>query len=116
MKKLIVRKLKNRKGESIGEVLVSLLISALALVMLASMITSSSRMIQSSKVKLQDYYVANNALETRTGTNSGTGTVLVKVGGTQVKFDVTKTPADLPSVSYYKNAKAPSGTQVVSYK
>lgn len=114
MKKLIVRKLKNRKGESIGEVLVSLLIAALALVMLASMITSSSRMIQASKVKIQEYYVANNALETRTGTTSGSGTISVKVGAASVKFNVNDTAG--PSVSYFKNAKAPSGTQVVSYK
>ena len=114
MKKLIRGKLNSRKGESIAEVLVALLIAALALVMLASMITSSSSMIKSSRIKMQDYYTANNALETRTGTTAGTGTVTIKIDSFPVKIDVTETAG--PSVNYYKNAKAPSNVQVVSYK
>ena len=56
LKLRIKKKLLSNQGDSIAEVLIALLISSLALVMLASMITSSSRMIISSKTKLTDYY------------------------------------------------------------
>ena len=60
-------KLKSNAGESIGEVLVALLIAALALTMLASVIFTSSRLINESKTKLGEYYEANQDLEKRTG-------------------------------------------------
>ena len=66
-KSAIAAKLKSNTGESIGEVLVALLIAALALTMLASVIYTSSRMITESKTKLGEYYVANQDLEKRTG-------------------------------------------------
>lgn len=49
-------KLKSNSGESLAEVLIALLVSALALVMLASMISSSFSIIKSSRAKLKDYY------------------------------------------------------------
>ena len=49
-------KLSSKKGDSIAEVLIALLISSLALVMLASMINSSANMIISSKKKMNSYY------------------------------------------------------------
>ena len=57
-----LRKLNNRSGESLAEVLVSVLISAVALVMLASMITSSTSMIEKSRASMKDNYAAANAL------------------------------------------------------
>ena len=59
----IVRKLKNQAGETIAEVLVALLISSIALVMLASMISSTANMVTSSKSKMEAYYKANERLE-----------------------------------------------------
>ena len=56
VKKKAGKKIHSNKGDSIAEVLIALLISALALVMLASMITTSSKLIISSKSKLEDYY------------------------------------------------------------
>ena len=56
IRKAIKRKINSRRGDSIAEVLIALLISSLALVMLASMITSSANMINSSKKKLNAYY------------------------------------------------------------
>ena len=58
----IFRRLKRRSGESIGEVLISVLISAVALVMLASMITTSAGLVKTGKDKLQQYYVGQDAL------------------------------------------------------
>ena len=58
MKKLI-KKIKSQTGESISETLVALLISSLALVMLAGAISSSSGLITKSRDKLDKYYSAN---------------------------------------------------------
>ena len=54
--KRVFAKLKNRAGESIGETLVALLISSLALLMLAGAITSASRIITDSNRAMQTYY------------------------------------------------------------
>ena len=62
MIKSIRKKLSGNQGDSIAEVLIALLISSLALVMLASMITSSSKMIISSKTKMEEYYSSSGAL------------------------------------------------------
>ena len=56
------KRLRSSRGESIAEVLVSLLISAVALVMLASMISASSRMISESRDSFAEYYERNNRL------------------------------------------------------
>ncbi|MBQ6479683.1 MAG: hypothetical protein IJI45_01065 [Anaerolineaceae bacterium] len=66
MKKRMIDKLKHTCGETISEVLVALLISSLALVMLASMITSTSKMVTTSKSKMDEYYTANTELESLT--------------------------------------------------
>ena len=62
MKQKIIRKLQSKAGDSIAEVLIALLISSLALVMLASMISSSANMITKSKSNMDDYYSKMNAL------------------------------------------------------
>ncbi len=65
MKKLLKQartKLAGQGGESIGEVLIATLISAVALTMLASMLITSSRIISQSREKLEKYYQGNNAL------------------------------------------------------
>lgn len=78
------KKLKGKAGESLAEVLISLLIAALALTMLASVISSAARMITQSKKTMRDYYAANGELTTHVhgsaNTASGTLTVTVKQG------------------------------------
>ena len=61
MKKL-ESKLKSSRGESLGETLVALLIAALALTMLASVISSTGRILQKSQSKLEEYYQENDKL------------------------------------------------------
>lgn len=58
----LLNKISSQKGESISETLVSLLISALALVMLAGAITSASRIVTGSRQKLEKYYEANEVM------------------------------------------------------
>lgn len=59
MKRRIAARLKGRAGESIAETLVALLISALALVMLAGAIGSAARIIHESNEVVETQY--NNA-------------------------------------------------------
>ena len=83
MKKLnkrIKAKLQSNAGESIGEVLIALLIAALALTMLASVITTTARLIKESRTHMDDYYDASNLLASKSsGTNIAVGAVKVEI-------------------------------------
>ena len=57
------KRLRSQAGETIAEVLVAMLISVLALTMLAVMISSTLSMVNKSKLKMNDYYDANRILE-----------------------------------------------------
>ena len=63
MIKLIKLKLNNRSGETLAETLIAVLISALALVLLLSMITASSRLIQNGEAKIQEMYDGSKKIE-----------------------------------------------------
>jgi len=60
MKKTL-KKLRSRAGESIGETLIALLISALALLMLAGAVSSASRIVTRNKTAMEDYYGTKQA-------------------------------------------------------
>ena len=66
MRKRTSIKLRSQAGETIAEVLVALLISSVALIMLASMISATSSMVTRSKTAMEAYYEANESLERRT--------------------------------------------------
>lgn len=57
--KRALRKLRGRTGESIGETLVALLISALALVMLAGAIASATGIVTRSNEAIRQRYSAS---------------------------------------------------------
>ena len=89
MKKKTLRKLRSQAGETIAEVLVALLISSVALIMLASMISSTNSMVTKSKNTMKDYYDANENLEKLQGNydpititisgKNGTGTITISL-------------------------------------
>ena len=56
MMKGALRKLYSRAGESIGETLIALLISALALLMLAGAVSSASKIVTRNKAAMESYY------------------------------------------------------------
>ena len=62
----LLRKLRSERGESLTEVLVSTLIAAVALTMLASMVSTGSRFVSQSRDRLTAYYEAGNALAAQT--------------------------------------------------
>ena len=56
-------KLKSKKGETITETLVSVLIAAAAMILFASMITSSQRILQKSESIMDAYYAGETEME-----------------------------------------------------
>ena len=111
MMKKASRKLKSRAGESIGETLVALLISALALVMLAGAISATGRMITASDKQLGKYYDGDKRLVTLTvsdGTlNSltikGEGTAAVQEVHNNVPYSINNAFTSKPVVAYKLN-------------
>ncbi len=103
------KKIKSHAGETISETLIALLISALALVMLAGAMTSATNMITKSREKIQDYYAANE---------SPSGIVMM-TGGTGGNMNFTDTTGaithDPYPVLYFKNSEFESNP-VVAYK
>lgn len=84
----IKAKLKSRAGESIAETLIALLISSLALLMLAGAVTSASRVVNLSKAKMADYYDKDAALAEFKG--SGSATVTLTDADTLTELQVFK--------------------------
>lgn len=56
-------RLLSRKGESISEALVSLLIASLAMLMFVGAVTASTHLIMSAKERMNTYYAERNHLE-----------------------------------------------------
>lgn len=106
-------KLRARQGESLTEVLVAVLIAALSLVILASMVSSSGKMITASGETMDRYVQAENRLVTQTGASVNGSVTLRDSAGQPVRLtddDGTAVP-----VQYYIDDEI-GGCQVVSYK
>lgn len=83
MLKRIAAKLRGRGGETFAETLIALLISSLALVMLAAAISASSRIVTTSRTTLTAYYADENSLAMRAGSASAT-TITLSIRQTNV--------------------------------
>lgn len=66
-------KLKSKKGETITETLVSVLIAAAAMILFASMITSSQRILKKSESIMDAYYDGETKMEEAMATGGTTG-------------------------------------------
>lgn len=109
------KKLRSRAGESIGETMFALLISALALTMLAGAISSSGQVILKSERVMERYYEGMNSLA-GSGVASGlsvqmkdddTGAIVKLFGGAEdegedvvVTYTVNAVVPHKPVVSY----------------
>ena len=124
-------KLKSKKGETITETLVSVLIAAAAMILFASMITSSQRILQKSERIMDAYYDGETKMEeamanggttggSKSGEATGTeGAVEAKAGGAAdgIKTGpgtVTIKPTK-DALSYGINNKHKGGEISVSY-
>lgn len=72
-------KLKSKKGETITETLVSVLIAAAAMILFASMITSSQRILKKSESIMDAYYDGETKMEEAMATGGTTGVTDNKV-------------------------------------
>ncbi len=106
-------KLRSRAGETIAETLVAVLIAAIAVLMLAIMLTSSTDLVHRSSEAFARYYAENNALSTRGATGGASGTAQLRDASSNPVYLVGDDDAD---VLYYVNGEAPGGTPVISYK
>ena len=102
-----MQRIKSQAGESIAEVLIALLISSLALVMLASMISATQSMVSKSEIKLNDYYQENEALETYSGTSVSAA---VSITGGAANITVS------PTVDVYSNSEFGNSNTVYTYR
>lgn len=116
MKSKAIKKLSSQAGESIGETLIALLISALALMMLAGAISSAMRIVTNSKDRMDDYYQVNNAIVEREITAPVIdGTALTGFTGTfNVSIDKLLPDEMTLPVTYWKNEQL-SGVPVIAY-
>ena len=104
----VKNKLGSNAGESLAETLVALLISALAIVMLAGVISASSNIITKSEKKLEVYYGANNELTTLSDGLASTSGIAEKISGkhiiiTQTASGSGEATAITVPVDMYKN-------------
>ncbi len=115
MSKRIMKKLRDHSGETIAETLIALLVSALALVMLAGAIGTAARVVTTSENTMQAYYLANNDLATP-GDSGGTNySEKTTKGSAQIKIDkkIANETTGFP-VRYAKNPVL-GGKPVVAY-
>ena len=110
------RKLFSGKGETLVEVLVALLIAALAMGLLFTMLMTSGKLIQTSREDLNAYYISANQLAEMTDSTSGS--VSLGSGSVEIKADgfsvcLAKNQSNLP-IDYYVNEF--NGTKLISYK
>ncbi|MBQ7614287.1 MAG: hypothetical protein IJU77_04525 [Butyrivibrio sp.] len=99
------KKLNSRSGETLSETLIALLISALALVMLAGAITAAMGSITRSRVKMKDYYDKSEAAITG-GASTGSATIADGAGAGLTSKSYT--------ITYYENSEFGS-IPVISY-
>ena len=103
------QRLLDRQGESITEVLIALLISALGLTILASMITASAKMISNSQNTVTAYFNAESSLEAAAGPKNGT--VTLKYNNNKIKAH----DQEEEDIGVYLQTETINGKKVVSY-
>ena len=68
----MIKKLKSNRGDSIGEVLVALLVGSFALMIMATMITAAGRMVNVSKAYMDEYYEKSSDMATKIASDGAT--------------------------------------------
>lgn len=113
----IRRKLKSRRGESLAEVLVAVLVAAIAITMFVGMVSAAIRVTKKNRDALDSYYKRNNLLVQYSdgggavaGVTSERGTVTLE--GALKKEGVPENVEGV-SVTYYINTTG--NQQVIVY-
>ncbi|MBO4419995.1 MAG: hypothetical protein J5789_09265 [Oscillospiraceae bacterium] len=112
-------RLRSKRGESIAEVLIALMISSMALVLLAGMITATTGIVKKSKDATNEYTGKSNQLVEKLDSEcSGSGEVhflLRNVSGALSDTKLTDSAEESISVLYYVNESIGS-VKVTSYE
>lgn len=82
MKGLINSILADQRGDTLVETLVAILVSSLAMLMLAAALSSSMNIVTSSNAAMKEYYSDETALVTHTATPQNGYTVSITIGST----------------------------------
>ena len=113
MKSKNIGKMRSQVGESIAETLVALLISALALMMLAGAVSSGMRIVTNSRIRIDEYYQVSNAMVARQD-NSPIDSQSI-TGELTVSITNLLPSSDPPArAKYWKNEQI-SGVPVIAY-
>jgi len=93
------------------------MLSAVALVLLASMIDATNRLVTRSKQSTKDYMAQSNVVVEKDEHGAGAGTVVFveRVGGADSTLTLTDHSGDYIPVLYYINNSI-SNVSVTSYK
>lgn len=105
------KKLRGGAGESLAEVLISLLISAVGVLLLATMIQSATGMIADSGKKYQSYIQSENRLEAQSGAGRSSQ-IEIKLDDETIKL----TDGSGYSTNVLCYASASGGETIVSYR
>lgn len=74
----IIKKCLEKRGESIAEALIAILVAALGMLLFSTMLISSGKLIKRSNAALDNYYTGINNMEKRDSTaQDGTGTAVI---------------------------------------
>ncbi len=111
--KKLAAKLKSNAGESLAEVLVSLLIAALAMTMLASAISSTARIVTSSKAAASEYYEKAEELIDLSGS---TDTMTVTITGNGSDLNGSTLTVKYGIIDINEGKKAFEGVTVIAYR
>ena len=109
-----MKRLRSKRGETIAETLIALLISCVALIMLANMIDSGSRLVMDSEDRMDEYYSQNNGIAAGNSDEAGdSGSAKITI--TKDNSSGTSTTIKEVDVNYYINNSL-GNTSVVAYK
>ena len=113
---MILRRLRSKAGESITEVLVALMISALGLMLLAGMITASSNMITKSRDKITDYVAGEVSMIEKEGGSNVSVAFQNQYGSKQdMRHDSNSWNNGVHTVKLYSNSVSIQSKTVVLY-
>lgn len=96
-----MKKLRNKRGETLVETLCAVLVTGLAVALLAAMVSTSSRLERKGVEEAGKLYSAVSNAESAAGTTE-TGTVKVKIGEEEKTVTVTFYGEQNQAVSYRK--------------
>lgn len=114
MKSKAIRKLKQKSGETLAEVLVAVLVGSLSLALFAAMVGSSVKIIDESNDKLKEYYSETNNTAQCLSTPT-TGKVKLSISTHILPTPDGETGTEYVDVNYYTNSVY-SDTPVITFK